>query len=730
MRRSALAAFVLAVVACSRPSVPLPPFRVPLSEYAAAARAETETDALDIGAPSGRAALWSGWGPNEKSPVGSFAWGGDAGSRIRLEVVEPRTRRLTLEGWSYPFGDDPPQEVTLQLNGHEVARRVLSPRPGSFEVLIPERFWRPGENFLDLAYRRHDEKTGEHPWAAAWASLRFADARSEETRPPRFEPQRGEFVLPARTAMDWALELPGGSWLAWDRLETTGTARLLITVRDGDSTHSHQMARSGGRVRLTPDGAPHRIVDFSLRAVGKTGVVRVRDARLHLPLEPHGNPTGGSAAPGSAATQPNIVVYLIDALRADHLGCYGYSRPTSPAIDRFAAGATRWIEGRAQASWTRPAVATILTGLYPITHRVERVHDRLPKHFETAAERLAAAGYESAMFTTNGNTSAQFGFDQGWSTFVYLHERRRTPELHVQSPELNRKAIEWLDRRDRGKPFFLFLHSTDPHDPYTPRASTIKKVIGEPVDRSLGLTAAIDQLESLTPAQARARRHDLVALYDSEIAQNDASFGELLRALSHRHLDRSTAILLLADHGEEFLDHGRWRHGWTLYDEVLRVPMILRLPGGEGRGLVLPGPAEEIDVVPTLMDLAGLPPSEKLPGRSLLPEIRGRRPPIRSSFAWLHRPNIALASVEREQWKLIRNDVDWLPPLGKPPFELYALGSDPAEHRDLAVERPIRWLWLQGQLGDVFARFGSHAQAEKTELDPELEKALRALGYL
>ncbi|MGH7337617.1 MAG: sulfatase, partial [Myxococcota bacterium] len=394
-------------------------------------------------------------------------------------------------------------------------------------------------------------------------------------------------------------------------------------------------------------------------------------------------PPPADPPPAAVAQPPNILVYLIDTLRADHLGCYGYPKPTSPAIDAFAERAVRFREARANASWTRPAVATILTGLYPITHQTQRTQDRLSDRFVTVAERLSAAGWQTAMVTTNANVARKFGFGQGFDHFDYFAERMRGPETHVRSSVAQRAALDWLDRRDPSRPFFVFVHTADPHDPYTPAPEFRRRFAADVEDRRIGSRTSMAQLESLPEAQASAQRRALISLYDGEVAQNDESFGKLLAELARRGLDRTTAVLLTSDHGEEFFEHGGWKHGQTLYEEQLRIPLVLSLPGGRGAGTVVADPVEQIDLAPTLLDLARLPIPRELPGRSLVPHVDGRSParPGHVFYAWLETHGRALAAATRSDWKLIENRAA-RDPLVKAPFELYSLGSDAEERHD------------------------------------------------
>jgi arylsulfatase A-like enzyme len=433
-------------------------------------------------------------------------------------------------------------------------------------------------------------------------------------------------------------------------------------------------------------------------------------------------------APEAAGRRPNLVVYLIDTLRADHLGAYGYGRPTSPRIDAFAEGAILVREARAQSSWTKPAVATILTGLQPVAHGAQRRSQGLDEGVTTLAERLAAAGYQTAFFGTNPTVTAKFGFAQGFEEFRYLSLPRGRKRGHVDAAAIHEEVTAWLEGRDASRPFFLFVHTLDPHDPYRPREPYRASLApGIDVERACCIRAR--ELAALDEAGARARAAASIALYDAEIAQNDTAFGALLDELARRDLLDGSAVLLTSDHGEEFYDHGGWRHASTLYEEVLRVPFVLRLPGGANAGAELEGPIEQIDVAPTLIELAGLARADELPGRSWARALAGGRPPEpRPSFAWLAHPAFSIAAVKQGPWKRIRFE-SAPPPPGRPADELFDLARDPGETWNLSADDPRRAHRLAEEIAAERARAPARA-GQEVPIDPELDRTLRALGYI
>ena len=416
-----------------------------------------------------------------------------------------------------------------------------------------------------------------------------------------------------------------------------------------------------------------------------------------------------SARPGG----PNILLYVIDTLRADHLGCYGSSSPT-PRIDAFAGQATLFETAYAQSSWTKSSVASIMSGLLPRAHAANRREDALPPGIDTLAERLDRSGYARAGFVTNPNLASAFGFDQGFETYELLVEE--DPQRgYVRSDALNRRAIEWLENRSTTEPFFLYMHSMDPHDPYLSGASR-----AEPAD-GIGTMAFMTALEDGRIDSSAEIHTRLMELYDSEIAFNDQHFGELLDWLKRVGLYEPTLIVLVSDHGEEFDDHGWWRHGKTLYREQLEIPLIVKWPGGHDVGVRREDVAQHVDLLPTLMRHIGGESTSDLHGRSLW--SRQTSPAV---FSYLNLDGRELESVVYRDQKLIRYLSFDRP---RSPLQVFDLASDGAESRDLAPERPLPASFLARLLAHSRSLSGTRVPVPAT-IDESLEEKLRALGYL
>ncbi len=344
---------------------------------------------------------------------------------------------------------------------------------------------------------------------------------------------------------------------------------------------------------------------------------------------------------------------MVDTLRADHLGAYGYDRPTSPNIDRFATDATLFTEMTAQTSWTRPAVASVFTGLNPQVHGINGRADAIPDSVELLAEIFQEMGWDTAAVITNGNVGKKFGFDRGFEIFNWLRERAQLPEVHQLSDKVNEQAFPWLENRSPERPFLLYLHTTDPHGPYTPRSPYREQFAPEVTDPSQGSNDRIAEMSQGARADDELVR-SLRNLYDAEIAFNDEAFGALLEKLRALGLYDSTLIILLSDHGEEFGEHAQLAHGKSLFDEQLKVPLVIRFPDGRGVGATVDSIARQIDILPTLLDYVGAQIPPAVQGRSLLPAVASGEPsPDDVSYAYLDLDARHLESVATTSHKLI-----------------------------------------------------------------------------
>jgi len=548
------------------------------------------------------------------------------------------------------------------------------------------------------------------------ASFRAATLIEAPDGPPRADPGARLLFLPAGSTLTYSFEAYRETTLAFERMTARGTGvRLEVSLSsdEDDGLFEGVLDRAGGQRAIDlpfeiQDGASMPVsltltVDGTSPAPGD-GVLLTGPTLRGLV------PAAVTEAPASfqpPESHPNVIIYLIDTLRRDRLGTYGYERPVSPHIDEFAENATVFENAIGQASWTKPSVASVFTGVWPPVHEATHWSRRLPKRFDTLAERLSAVGYETAAFVTNANVSPAFGFDQGFEHFWL--EKKHHSDL------VNDEVFSFLEARDQDRPLLLYVHTMDPHAGYDPK---------EPFRSRLAPTA--DQMEKWRPRWKWPTKNlpFLSDLYDAEIAQNDDAFGVLMANLRSRELFESSLIVVLSDHGEEFREHNGWRHGRVLHHGSLNVPIIVKLPGqvDGSRSLV---PASHVDVLPTILDVAGLDVEVGLDGQSLASPIE------RPVFSHLRlgrtgKPADSAPlqlSVVSDGWKLIQVHGP------KARTLLFDVTMDPGETTNLASSLPVRTALLEGLLRERMTRLQAEAP-EEIELTDELKKALRDLGYL
>jgi arylsulfatase A-like enzyme len=456
-----------------------------------------------------------------------------------------------------------------------------------------------------------------------------------------------------------------------------------------------------------------------------------------------------AAAGVTSGVPPNVLLVSIDTLRADHLGCYGYARETSPALDRLAARSLRFADVHAPTPWTLPSHAAMLTGRHPLALGILDKAGKIPDSAATVAEGLRAAGYQSAAFVDSGpggNVGASRGFARGFDVFAhgphggggrFQHDAARTVDA----------GLDWLARRDPQRPFFLFLHTKSAHAapvddpaagyaPYTKPESYVARFLpgGKPrfpwsegelrgqrylfeVNRRLsdGRLAK----SAFPPAQVA----ELVALYDAGVRYVDDELGRLFAALAERGLDGNTVVIVTSDHGEGFLERHFFLHQ-ELFHELIHVPLLLHDPRGRAAGVVERTVHLE-DVAPTILELAGVRAPEGATGRSLLAKEAGEPAPRVTYFRFGKDAQYEAYGLEDGPWLLLHEKTAKDPAFRS---ELVPLHPREAASADAAA-RAAREREMQDRLLAQIAPLLAQPVEEKA-LDPERLEELRALGYV
>lgn len=452
-----------------------------------------------------------------------------------------------------------------------------------------------------------------------------------------------------------------------------------------------------------------------------------------------------------------IIVVVIDCLRADHCSAWGYGRATTPTLDKLAAGGIRWTSAQAASSWTKPSVTSLLTGRYPSEHGVYegikrrrlqpaaagddgRWHtdrivttDVLPERIPTVAERLSALGWRCGALINNAQLGQFSGLSRGFECY----------QPTAGKADMILAALgDWLDA-EPDRPFFAYLHLLEAHWPYKPRRRHVRAFGGDRDTNPFAAYSARDfgrlrrAISRGQAALSEQELHDLVVLYDAAVRRLDGKLKLLLAALEQRRLRDSVALFVTADHGEEFLDHGRIGHGQSLYQELVHVPLVAQVPGGPV-GQVVESPFSHVQLPELWMSLARA--DSETAGHHLLTAAPNR--PVVSELRVRRRYEQALRDG---RWKLIRryrfaDDAA----RGRSPralvrdgqarveLELYDLQRDPHEQHDLSRD-PRYAETLRRLVAQLDAWWDDLEVAQESceqQVDRDLEQRLRALGYV
>jgi len=471
------------------------------------------------------------------------------------------------------------------------------------------------------------------------------------------------------------------------------------------------------------------------------------------------SPTLTVPAPG-AAGRPNVLIYTIDTLRADHASVYGYTRNTTPFLKKLGASGIVFEDCQAQATWTKPSVASMMTSLYSFTHGIVGDADTIPAGATTIAEQLRSTGYVTAGIVASPYvgraTGLERGFDYLLESPIILRRHNETKERDTDSEALNEVVFHWLDQHHE-EPFFLYAHSTDPHAPYNPpppfdsafakpseSAEFRRDFYSFRLEKGYGggmvLSPAMAAKEGISPDRFI---HQAIDRYDGEIQHNDRSLELLVGKLKQLGLLENTIVIVVSDHGEEFFDHGWTAHGQSVYQELTHAVFVMSCPRLLPVARRISEPVQLIDVMPTVMEMVGLKPPPIIEGQSLLPLALGRSFERRglvvsNKFAAPHpiglvpENQVDSFAIVDSKWKFIyRNKAA---KVGIKKVELYDRMADRSERHDLSPQYAkdveamigtlIQWIEAKNKLREIVGHAG------RTQLDQQTLNQLRSLGYL
>lgn len=709
---------------------------------------------VDFGTPARHKYTLGNWRPTNGNGTG---WGRDGAdgdetftyaqrmSRFYFDVREagPLTLRLRVRA----IGT---RRVQLYVNG----RSQAIPEGGvqfaegdefrDYDVTIPADLVRVGENQIQFAFGGTTTVDGESV-SVAVSSIRVipgAPTEGERFVEPSFDAfvsrtavggaERASLLTRAPTTLTYYAELPERAHLVFGVGTDSSASGLHARVR---------VQAEGGEPReLFEAEVGQRWNDQSLDLSAFAGEV----VRIDLVSEGEGDARVAWSAPAvmvdppaqAAAGEPirNVVVVLIDTLRASKLQPYNpRSRVRTPIFDDLVAHGTLFERAHSQENWTKPSVASLLTGLTPSTHRAITTEARLPASAELVSETLDAAGFNTGSFIANGYVSDRFGFDQGWDHYTNMIREGRSTEAE----NVFREAADWIEQ-NHSERFFAYVHTIDPHVPYDPPEEFLRmydartdytgqvrpRMTGDLLERAKGNRPSVvfdaSDLQRLT------------ALHDGEISYHDRELGRFLDRLREMQVLDDTLVVITSDHGEEFREHGSYGHGHSVYQELIQVPLLVYRPGRVPEALRVAQPVSTMDIPQTVLELTGVSGLPAAEGRSLVPDMRGELPahPALAFTNMLDDKRV----VRSRRWKMVLSGIN---------AKLFDLERDPGEENEITnlSRHPIAARFLRIHLGQYLgARNRGHwweatqreareLQTEQADMDETIRAQLRALGY-
>ncbi len=698
---------------------------------------------LELGSPATRPLLGEGWSHGETAADGNtFRWALDTRASFRFDSDEGGTRLAWIECEPFSYPGAPTQVLSLTVNGQNLPSLRLREGRHRYPIEVPLV---EGTNEVEVGFARYDRPQERDPSSQdrrrlATAFYRFEippnDAPLVAGMPGPFslvETEEGSFgvYLPEKGAVSYYLTVPSGANLVVqagarrpEMLLARAGAELDVRVRSADGPElegSSEASNPRGeliRVEIPLDALEGRLAEITIRAENDALFVTPRLYVRSVPPVP---------VPTTAdLTDLNCLVVVLDGATALRMGVTGYSRDTTPVIDRLAGESVVFDNAITQAVYTIASIGSVLTSQYPERHHTISFADRLPSSAVTFPGLLSEAGIRTAGFSGNAVMSPAFGLGHGFDEFI---EVRELEDYSGHGDSVLRSFLEWLESNHEHR-FMAYVHFREPHFPFDPPAPFDSKFgptdlfpegvtdysVVEAYNRMAG------QGEEVAPEVVERIRD----LYDGNMAYVDGLVGEILDHLVKLGIDEKTAVILTADHGEALFEHDYIGHNTQLYEESIRVPLIVRWPGAAPRRV--DSVVELLDIAPTVLDLMGLekhPARRQMQGRSFVSLLLGAEASEGFAFSrtvWV-KPRY---SIRDSRYKFI-----WNSRTGEE--ELYDLEIDPREKNNRhgkksLVEGYLRqelYRWLREQ-----QRLRGDAPAPDSPLVSEEQmRQIKALGY-
>ncbi len=679
----------------------------------------------------------SGWGHDGADGDITYTNVGETG---RVFFPASEAHDITLRFQMKPVGS---HRMQVFLNGDSLEGVVLQDGAQfrDYDVRVPAARVRAGENYLLLRFGGTEVVGGENV-AVSMASVRVIDGAP---------PENERFVAPQQDTLVAAVEVGGVERQALAlRAPTTMSYYLEVPQRGRFVFGLGAEGEARGitaRVRVTPEGGEASELFHPTPGASwndqSLDLARFAGQVVRLDLEVSGEGAGRVAfstpaimvPPPEVAARPaevrNVVVLLIDTMRADKLRPWNpETRVRTPTIDRIAQHGVVFEQAQAPENWTKPSCASVLTGLTPMTHGAKTDEARLPASAELVSEVFDAANFATGSFIANGYVSDRFGFDQGWDDYHNFIRDGGSTEAEDVFTQAGNFIESHKDER-----FFVYIQTIDPHVPYDPPDEYLRMYDTSEYSGPIQPRQTADLLEqakrnAITFGPADRRR--LEALHDGEISYHDHYLGEFLERLGQLGVADDTLLVVVADHGEEFNEHGSWGHGHSIFQELLNVPLMFYMPGRLPEGRRVAHTVSTINVAQTVLDLTGVRGLSRAEGRSLVPDLLGGVAPG---------PQVAFSDFQDIR-RVVRAGRYKLVVRANLSSVIFDLEEDPGERHERQVhELPIAGRYTRILLGQYLGAqnrgqwLSSHQQAageleaENAEMDDTIRAQLRALGY-
>lgn len=704
--------------------------------------------------------LGSGWSHPARSGVRSMAR--NPRFDIRLPSADWSVLLMTVKAFENAQADQP-QTMTVRLNGQALDTIEVPEAWTTVQLRIPDGFLREGINRFSSTFGYRVSPSGARknkdrrlysihlrdvfvaraPRGALTKRQIDRIVKRQSTRDTarnaRFDRRSSHFAVSHPGTLVLPMTVPADAERIESHVDSKGgqggvpDVRLSIRSLSSDAAHGpvtpvynggdrHSPMMLGADVSRFAGDTCLVMIDVAQRSDQE--IVIVSSPRfIRRSASPLSVTTSGHRGPSPPAL-PDIVMITLDAARGDRFSCYGYHRQTTPNIDRLATESMVFRNVFALAPFTLCSVPTMVTGLSFLDHQVTTHGQRLSDRATTLAEYLKRAGYQTACFSASPNNSRAIGTDQGYDDFV--ESWKVVPRPASTDPFLlSRMALNWLAEYNGTAPLHLQLHYVPPHAPYNPLPEF--DIFTDPGYRGRydGNHRTIGALDSGLWVPRPEDLAHVIALYDGNLREGDAAVAQVLEALRQRPRWRNTVVLVTSDHGEAFLEHGKMSHNSTVFDEMLHVPFVLRLPEEMQAppAVDLDGLATLADIVPTLLAFAGVRAEPEIAGVDLLAPAREESSSRGRFLVARTTGDPPLYALRTLRWKLI------LSASGQ--GALFNLERDPEERRDLALRARSSFAGLGLLLTERLERGPFFESMEEiNELPDEDAEMLKALGYL